>query len=390
MSARSRLLFVFFVLLLCDIATKAEDGLREVTTIDDNGQRWVRIIDERAETTSSSPVSTAESSLGVDDEDGDGGFSSGDGKMNERMKNSEFDVQNDEPIRRNDSVATQPTLALNTSKVSSTSTPAAKETASNNFKTTVGPTTVAKNVTDASTNELNATATTSSLEVSSVKPRENKTTTKPLTTVQAHDTTPSTSQSISTTLRPQIIPKTEPVTLKVSTTVSVLKSSTQSTQGVTTETIVIPEKTTEIPTTKPILSSATSKPSTNEVDWSGKPTESSNITSENVTSSKFTVKLTVPPKSTQQSVLPTDEKVTGDVQGQKSPAPKEKRKVLFGFVTLEILIALLAGALFSVLLVAFLVYRLKKRNEGSYELSETIALRPKELDEMGKKKEVFV
>lgn len=85
-------------------------------------------------------------------------------------------------------------------------------------------------------------------------------------------------------------------------------------------------------------------------------------------------------KSTESSV---------NVKAQRDPTEKPK-KTLFGFVTVEILIALLAGALFSILLVAFLVYRLKKRNEGSYELSETIALRPKELDEMGTKKEVFV
>ena len=77
----------------------------------------------------------------------------------------------------------------------------------------------------------------------------------------------------------------------------------------------------------------------------------------------------------------------GDVKNQTDPIPKaKKRKTLFGFVTVEILVALVAGAACAIILLAFLVHRLKKRNEGSYELQESLSLKAAGDDE----KEVFV
>ena len=77
-----------------------------------------------------------------------------------------------------------------------------------------------------------------------------------------------------------------------------------------------------------------------------------------------------------------------DVQSQQDPSPKSKQKnTLFGFVTIEILVALLAGAACTVILLIFLVYRFKKRNEGSYELQETLMLKP---GTSAEEKEVFV
>ncbi|XP_068737712.1 uncharacterized protein [Montipora capricornis] len=77
-----------------------------------------------------------------------------------------------------------------------------------------------------------------------------------------------------------------------------------------------------------------------------------------------------------------------DVQSQQDPSPKSKQKnTLFGFVTIEILVALLAGAACTVILLIFLVYRFKKRNEGSYELQETLMLKP---GASAEEKEVFV
>lgn len=72
---------------------------------------------------------------------------------------------------------------------------------------------------------------------------------------------------------------------------------------------------------------------------------------------------------------------------KKDPNEREQRKTLFGFVTIEILVALLAGAACAVVLLIFLVYRLKKRNEGSYELQESISLKTAAHTE---EKEVFV
>ena len=73
-----------------------------------------------------------------------------------------------------------------------------------------------------------------------------------------------------------------------------------------------------------------------------------------------------------------------DALGQQDP--KEK-KTLFAFVTIEILVALLAGAACTVILLVFLVHRLKKRHEGSYELQETLMIKSGATAE---EKEVFV
>lgn len=91
----------------------------------------------------------------------------------------------------------------------------------------------------------------------------------------------------------------------------------------------------------------------------------------------------------QTKTIETTTKGGGDVQNQKDPTPNETedRKTLFGFVTIEILVALLAGAACAVILLVFLVHRLKKRNEGSYELQETVNLKTAAYAE---EKEVFV
>ena len=83
----------------------------------------------------------------------------------------------------------------------------------------------------------------------------------------------------------------------------------------------------------------------------------------------------------------TTPKGESDVKMKKDPNEREQRKTLFGFVTIEILVALLAGAACAVVLLIFLVYRLKKRNEGSYELQESISLKTAAHTE---EKEVFV
>ena len=91
----------------------------------------------------------------------------------------------------------------------------------------------------------------------------------------------------------------------------------------------------------------------------------------------------------QSKTIETTTKGDGDVQNRKDPPPGESkgRTTLFGFVTIEILVALLAGAACAVILLVFLVHRLKKRNEGSYELQETINLKTAAYTE---EKEVFV
>lgn len=78
---------------------------------------------------------------------------------------------------------------------------------------------------------------------------------------------------------------------------------------------------------------------------------------------------------------------TTETTAKKGLMPSPRKKTLFGFVTIEILVALLAGAACAVILVVFLVYRLKKRGEGSYELQETLMLKSGGYSE---EKEVFV
>ena len=99
------------------------------------------------------------------------------------------------------------------------------------------------------------------------------------------------------------------------------------------------------------------------------------------TSSSFSL---IEPTSTPTKTTETTTK-EGNVANQKDPSPR--KKTLFGFVTIEILVALLAGAACAVILVVFLVYRLKKRGEGSYELQETLMLKSGGYSE---EKEVFV
>lgn len=100
------------------------------------------------------------------------------------------------------------------------------------------------------------------------------------------------------------------------------------------------------------------------------------------TSSSFSL---IEPTSTPTKTTETTTKEGNDVANQKDPSPR--KKTLFGFVTIEILVALLAGAACAVILVVFLVYRLKKRGEGSYELQETLMLKSGGYSE---EKEVFV
>lgn len=100
------------------------------------------------------------------------------------------------------------------------------------------------------------------------------------------------------------------------------------------------------------------------------------------TSSSFSL---IEPTSTSTKTTETTTKEGNDVANQKDPSPR--KKTLFGFVTIEILVALLAGAACAVILVVFLVYRLKKRGEGSYELQETLMLKSGGYSE---EKEVFV
>lgn len=96
----------------------------------------------------------------------------------------------------------------------------------------------------------------------------------------------------------------------------------------------------------------------------------------------------IEPTSKQPKTVETTTKESNDVQNQKGPSPKVKeKKTLFGFVTIEILVALLAGAACAVILLVFLVYRLKKRNEGSYELQESLMMKSGGYSE---EKEVFV
>lgn len=100
------------------------------------------------------------------------------------------------------------------------------------------------------------------------------------------------------------------------------------------------------------------------------------------TSSIFSL---IEPTSTSTKTIDTTTKEVNDVAHQEDPSPR--KKTLFGFVTIEILVALLAGAACAVILVVFLVYRLKKRSEGSYELQETLMLKSGGYSD---EKEVFV
>ena len=134
----------------------------------------------------------------------------------------------------------------------------------------------------------------------------------------------------------------------------------------------------------------------NTIDTTTRVKSSPSLSSEVIASETFSV---LPSRSTiinatgfateQSTTIETTTTKSDGEQNQTDPPPEENvgRKTLFGFVTIEILVALLAGAACAVILLVFLVHRLKKRNEGSYALQETLNLKAAGCAE---EKEVFV
>jgi hypothetical protein len=371
---------VILAVLLC-VSSSAEPKrqhrpeirrLVEMKTVDEKGIVRARIVaeykpTEREKQTSSTP--DAERTKGYIDDDEDSDSSSGDSARG-YGESYDMDVANDEPMapsanQSSSEASGQPFRS--SSPINNNATTSMPVTSPVDSKTsTAVPTATVQSINGSSPTTIPTTAvdTTTQNTVITQKPA---TTGATVTTAKDNDTTLSTLSPI--TLSTKDIQNITTLPPKVTEVKTVFKSTT--TMAATT---VTPTSTEGTPTTAPDVTDTTPLVKASS-------TARSNFTDQGMSGNKSTV----PTKA-----VPT----TGDdtlMRGQKDPEAKAKRrKTLFGFVTVEILIALLAGALFSVLLVAFLVYRLKKRNEGSYELSETIALRPKEIDEMGKKKEVFV
>lgn len=324
--------------------------LVEIKTVDEKGVVKARVVAEYEPTDTEGQKSSSESAGGAkryqDDDEDSTEISSGD---SEAYGESYDMVANDYPMAQNQSESSGLQPKSSNSSINSTLKPTDPKSS------TVLPTT-------GQTNAPNQSLTTT---------RE---TTKLVTTTAVPQTTsPDTTAGIKATVT---------TGKQIVTTLSTLSPSTKDMQNDTT---TFPPKVTEVETTAPATTTTSSRTTT----AAPKPTIITRTTESNVSeSTPFEASTTaiLSTSSTEGSVTMS----TGSPNVEVQKGPETKRKTLFGFVTVEILIALLAGALFSVLLVAFLVYRLKKRNEGSYELSETIALRPKEIDEMGKKKEVFV
>lgn len=229
--------------------------------------------------------------------------------------------------------------------------------------------------------------------------------TEPVTSTETQSSPGSNITIAKTESTPQQTPQQSPTSSKsivIKPTSTITTTQVASSTGVTeSPSSMSTEVTTEAKTTVKATTGERSTTSKEEFPTTqanvNKPSQSTSITINGTrepivigknTSEKATVSTEVK-KTDKVEPAPKSTESSANVNAHQDPTEKP-RKTLFGFVTVEILIALLAGALFSILLVAFLVYRLKKRNEGSYELSETIALRPKELDEMGANKEVFV
>lgn len=332
--------------------------LVEIKTVDEKGVVKARVVAEYEPTDTEGQKSSSESAGGAkryqDDDEDSTEISSGD---SEAYGESYDMVANDYPMAQNQSESSGLQPKSSNSSINSTLKPTDPKSS------TVLPTT---GQTNAPNQSLTTTRETTKLVTTTAVPQ-----------TKSPDTTAGTKATVTT--GKQIV-----------TTLSTLSPSTKDMQNDTT---TFPPKVTEVETT----AQATTTTSSRTTTAAPKPTIITQTTESNVSeSTPFEASTTARPQDNKnKTILATKASVTtsiivdnSDVRGQKGP--ERKRKTLFGFVTVEILIALLAGALFSVLLVAFLVYRLKKRNEGSYELSETIALRPKEIDEMGKKKEVFV
>ena len=62
----------------------------------------------------------------------------------------------------------------------------------------------------------------------------------------------------------------------------------------------------------------------------------------------------------------TDDKDSSNAEAQVDEIDRSALSVL----TTEVIAAVVVGAVFAVILIAFLVYRLRKRDEGSYALSD--------------------
>lgn len=340
--------------------------LVEIKTVDEKGVVKAHVVAEYESTDTEAQRKWSESAGGAkryqDDDEDSREASSGD---SEAYGESYDMLANDEPSANQSSSESSgsPSLNSDSSSINSTSKPI-------------------------DSNSSTVLPTTGRVDASTTSP----------TTVQKND--PTTTQMETTTAVPQNTSQVTTPGYKV-TTITTEKPNVTSTpstpttrdrhHNLTTGPREVTEaKTTTITTTRVPTTSTTPRPTeitrtsksnvTETTPFNASTTASTNSTDHGITDNKV--------GSTVSSGQPTSK--GGSVEGQEGPETAARRKTLFGFVTVEILIALLAGALFSVLLVAFLVYRLKKRNEGSYELSETIALRPKEIDEMGKKKEVFV
>lgn len=357
------LILIFAVLGVTSYDSKQflEPRLVKVEIIDERGEVRAKMMEQGAPSASRGDEGDKEDDGGIDDEDSKSNEGSGD--SSEHLLS---DVANDQPF-----IAPNGTKSSSSNSTISPSPTSSITSVSVTKSTSFTPVIVTKNESYSAVSIVTSTKTLNSTVTASTKP------TPVLSPTLTNPTTKSTNVVTST----QVVSSSSVTDVSTSSTVVVLPQ-------VTTESTTTVRTTTERPTAIEITTQpSTNKPTTRE------PTVISKIeTNIPATTEKVTLVNTTEPTEDKTKTTPTVVAVTAEdktVLAHKDPTEKP-RKTLFGFVTIEILIALLAGALFSILLVAFLVFRLKKRNEGSYELSETIALRPKELDEMSSKKEVFV
>lgn len=344
------LLICVVVEVQCEWREYHEPRLVKVEIVDERGQVRAKMMEQRQ---SKDPDSN--DGGGVDDEDSPSNNNEGSGFSNDQLLS---DVAHDPIASQNDSKVSVTTISPS---------PPSTVTTSNSFNTV----SMTQNQVYSSTSIVTSTKSLKST-VSVVNP------TPALTSTTSSKTTISSSSVVTSTqpITSGIIPSK---TADVSSTVVVVPEVTTTS---TTTTTTQAHTTTQRPTTIELAT----QPNINKPTTTSATVIAKNDTKKPENETVFSI--TTTPRT--NTLFPTS-KSTLFVAVKAHVDPTEKpKKTLFGFVTIEILIALLAGALFSILLVAFLVYRLKKRNEGSYELSETIALRPKELDEMSSKKEVFV
>ena len=136
---------------------------------------------------------------------------------------------------------------------------------------------------------------------------------------------------------------------------------------------VTSSSTTTSTTTVPRKDSTTTSTTTTETEESAETTTEDNIVSTDATEEPIFMEETEEPvkEDEENDVNVVFAGGVGETSTQKTPKadPRVEDKVIT-VLTTEVIAAVVVGAVCAIILIAFLVYRLRKRDEGSYALSD--------------------